>query len=140
MFNHTFLYQSKKFDNFNFFENWLYKNSSPTLIITGSGGIGKTAFASILTNRINSANDKTKAIYIDALKISSTILHLSHSDGNIDLYTFYEASLPRSNSTHKIDYELFKINVDNGNIVIIIDGLDEIISRLGEMFNVEIIL
>jgi len=132
-----FMYQGKKFDNFNFFENWLYKNNSPTLIITGSGGIGKTTLSTILTDRINNSDENTKAIYIDALKISSTILNLSHNDSNIDLYAFYEASLPKNNLGNKIDYELFRINVDNGNIVIIIDGLDEIISRLGDLFDVE---
>lgn len=132
-----FHFQDKKFDNFNFFDNWLYKNNSPTLIITGSGGIGKTALATILTDKINNTDDNTKAIYIDALKISSAIHHLSQNDDTIDLYDFYEASLAKNTPGNKIDYELFRINVDNGNFVIIIDGLDEIISRLGERFDVE---
>lgn len=130
-----FLNMGEKFDNFNFFNNWLYKYNSPTLIITGSGGIGKTAFAYELTKKINSAQDNTSAIYIDARGISSTLLHLSHND-NIDLYSFYEASVQKSTDKNKIDYDLFRINVDNGNIVIIIDGLDEIISRLGDLFDV----
>ncbi|OAB81113.1 NACHT domain-containing protein [Cochleicola gelatinilyticus] len=128
-------YQKKKFDNFNFFDNWLYKKNSPTLIITGSGGIGKTTLAKELTNRINNSANKTKAIYIDALKISSSILHLTHNNDNINLYSFYESSVSK-NSAPSLSYDLFRINIDNGNLVIIIDGLDEIISRLGERFNI----
>jgi hypothetical protein len=131
------MYQKERFDNFNFFDNWLYRKDSPTLIITGSGGIGKTTLAKELTNRINTTDDKTRAIYIDALKISSTILHLNHNENDIDLYSFYEASLSKGNSSSKISYDLFRINVDNGNIVLIVDGLDEIISRLGESFDVQ---
>ncbi|WP_108807341.1 NACHT domain-containing protein [Aquimarina spinulae] len=129
------LYQKKTFDNFNFFDNWLYKKNSPTLIITGSGGIGKTTLAKELTNRINNSANKTKAIYIDALKISSSILHLTHNNDNINLYSFYESSVSK-NSTPSLSYDLFRINIDNGNLVVIIDGLDEIISRLGERFNI----
>lgn len=129
------LYQKNKFDNFNFFDNWLYKKNSPILVITGSGGIGKTTLAKELTQRINSAENNTRALYIDALRISSSILHLTHNNNNIDLYSFYESSLSNEEK-ESLSYDLFRINIDNGNIVIIIDGLDEIISRLGDRFDI----
>lgn len=129
------LYENKKIDGFNFIDNWLNSEKNPILILTGSGGIGKTTLASKIANKINSKNTKTNAIFIDAIRISSTIKQLLVNEDNIDLYSFYKAH--NDTSFEKLNYELFKINIDFGNIVIIIDGLDEIISRLGDKFNID---
>lgn len=127
-------YKDKQFDSFNFIDSWLHRENDPILVITGSGGIGKTTLVSKITNRINNNDDRTTAIFIDAVKISSIIKQYYSSEKSIDLYSFYEAS--HNGSDNKINSELFRINIDNGHFVIVIDGLDEIISRLGESFNI----
>jgi len=122
--------------------DWLYKDNNPILVLRGIGGIGKTTTAKWFTNYIHDKIPNTKAIFIDS---TETIKYLKRKIGNnfdeIDLYSFYEADFENRKSKVenivKLKSEEFKCNLDNGNIIIIIDGLDEVISKLENNFNTD---
>lgn len=110
-------------------DKWLQKSDSPILVIKGTAGIGKTTFAKYISDNYqnnNRINSKGNVLFIDSSEIQEELLYLQKLGKKIDLYSFYKAATSNEQS---LDKELFSINLDAGNLLLIIDGLDEIISR-----------
>lgn len=105
-------------------------------MIKGTGGIGKTTIAQYLTDNLVKENSNLYVLFIDSVQIKDSLLK-SKKVGNINIYNFYEALYDTFDSSdEKLSEELFKINLDAGNILIIIDGLDEVISKISN-FNIQ---
>ncbi|RON49350.1 hypothetical protein BK666_07180 [Pseudomonas frederiksbergensis] len=104
----------------------------PIYVIFGDGGAGKTTFcdqAVQLINKYQSGGLKKKAILISSFDIPDEI---SPSGGLVDsLQSLYSLV---SGVDDIIDAHSFGLNVSSGNVLIIIDGLDEIQSKLKERF------
>lgn len=113
-------------------ENWLSSDYDPMLIITGGGGIGKTTLAKDIADKfiVNRPNSRVFFIEASDSNVQNYLLRISDSRP-LDLYDFYLAAF---NST-SISRDIFRINIDNGNFLLIIDGLDEVFSRIPD-FNV----
>lgn len=118
------------------FTNWFEAIDSPIFVIKGTGGIGKTTVAQYLADDLLYENLNLNVLFIDSVQIKDSLIK-SKKVGNINIYSFYEALYDTYDSNdEKLSEELFKINLDAGNILIIIDGLDEVISKIAN-FNVE---
>jgi len=112
-------------------------DNNPILVLKGSGGIGKTTLAKNISNQIYYRNPNSKVIFIDAPAIVHIIIRDFQNNDFLDLYSLYEADYEQSKpNLNKISRELFRLNVDSGNILLIVDGLDEIISRLWKKFDI----
>jgi hypothetical protein len=121
--------------NINFIKNWFEKEDEPILIIKGSGGIGKTTFSQYVADKAIIKNPNVSVLFIDSLQIKDSLLKNKQKD-ELKLYNFYEALFDVTDViTEKLSEEVFKLNIDAGNILIIIDGLDEVISKI-PYFNV----
>lgn len=110
-------------------DKWLTIIDSPILVIKGTAGIGKTTFAKYISDlyqNLNRGDNKGSVLFIDSNEIQEELLYLQKLGKKIDLYSFYKAATA---SDVTLDQELFAINLDAGNLLLIIDGLDEIISR-----------
>ncbi|MGO4878792.1 caspase family protein [Pedobacter psychrotolerans] len=108
---------------------WLNLIDSPILVIKGTAGIGKTTFAKYISDlyqTLNKENNKGNVLFIDSNEIQEELLYQQKLGKKIDLYSFYKAATSNESS---LDQELFAINLDAGNLLLIIDGLDEVISR-----------
>ncbi|WP_077285910.1 caspase family protein [Cognaticolwellia aestuarii] len=119
----------------NYFHNWYNQVDDPILVIKGSGGIGKTTLAHYFADKLMHKNPSRYVLFIDSILIKDSLLK-NKNRGNLNLYNFYEALFDiTDNIQEKLSEELFQLNIDAGNILIIIDGLDEVISKIPN-FNV----
>lgn len=131
---------SKELDVNSYINGWLLKDSEPILVVKGTGGIGKTTFARYIADSAVKLAPKTSVLFIDSVQIKDNLLKRSKYSNQIGIYSFYEALFDYEGSTDgKLSEELFKLNVDAGNILIIIDGLDEVISKIPN-FDIDIFL
>jgi len=110
-------------------EKWLKMIDSPILVVKGTAGIGKTTFARYISDYYQALYKKNKkgfVLFIDSAEIQEELIHQQKLGKKIDLFSFYKAATANEIS---LDKELFSINLDAGNLLLIIDGLDEIISK-----------
>lgn len=117
---------------------WQQVNDSPLLIIKGGGGMGKTTVARKFLERIH--KDSVVGIFIDVYDVIDQIHSILNDKGKFDLYDFYFAHVSLNpqpdNQSATLDRELFKLSLDYGKIVIVLDGLEEILVRLGNKFDI----
>jgi len=119
--------------DFDQIENWLLSGHDPILVITGGGGIGKTTTARVIADKFQALKTNSRVIFIEASDpiVMSQLLRMSDNK-QIDLYDFYMANY----GNEGVSKDLFRINLDIGNFLLIIDGLDEVFSRIPN-FNVQ---
>lgn len=110
-------------------QDWFNEENNPLLFLIGQGGIGKTTLCQHLHDKL--LNDDQIVLYINAYDLVSELNDSSFSIGNeaYDIYNFYIKWFPKT-ETHQtlLSRTAFYGNLSNGNIKIIFDGLDEIIS------------
>lgn len=103
----------------------------PLIAVLGGAGVGKTTLCDQLLKLIG-LNDKKKAIYISSSDVEGT-----DSTGIVntitDLYKLaYTETIDQDEDL--LDSSNLKVNISCGNIIIIIDGIDEIESKLKDKF------
>lgn len=131
-----FKYQDRSNDIKEIFTTWFQSTDKPIFVIKGTGGIGKTTIAQYLADSLLNENPELYVLFIDSVQIKDSLLK-NKKGGKINIYNFYEALLDTYDNTEdKLSEELFRLNLDAGNILIIIDGLDEVISKISN-FNIE---
>jgi len=117
---------------------WFNKPLKPLMVIKGYGGVGKTTlvryFLDELFNKNKNNNIESKILFIDSKEIINEI----SKQGKVDnIYNFYEALANKKELTKKFHKELLELSIDNGNLVIVLDGIDEVIAKLGNNFDIE---
>ncbi len=110
-------------------------NTNSTLILFASGGMGKSTLSNILTNKINKLENK-KALLIQSEMIRNNIASDAKKNFEIknifQLYDVYER-MTRQEET-QYTKEKFELGIISGKLIIIVDGLDEIITLFQESF------
>jgi hypothetical protein len=111
---------------------WFEKTSKSVLVIKGEGGIGKTTLAGFLSDSFQSQNKEIRSvIFIECKRIRSELIRLFHYKQTLNLYDLYEAYINKDGiDQYKLTYDLFRINIDSGNLLLVLDGLDELISHV----------
>lgn len=102
--------------------SWLRKKEEPLLVIKGSAGIGKTTYVRYISD-LYSKN----VIFLSLDHIRKALFDYREMGQKLDLYQFYKAIMKDEKYLEK---ELFSLSLDAGTILLVIDGLDEIISTV----------
>ncbi len=99
------------------------------LMLFASGGMGKSTLSQVLTNKINESKDK-KTLLIQPETIRNNIKKDAIKNFEIkNLYQLYDIySKMISNNKSLLTQKQFELGILTGKIVVIIDGLDEIVS------------
>lgn len=119
--------------------NWYESVAVPVMVIKGYGGIGKTTVVKQFLDNIHDSKRNIGLLFIDSNEIIDHLARIAKSEKKIDdLYDFYLAQSrgEPERATKSFSKELLKLSVDNGNLIIVLDGLDEVIARLGAKFDV----
>lgn len=111
-------------------KKWFNSDNSPLIVLTGPGGVGKTTIVRNFLNTNLKMSEDQYVLFLD----SSVLLDQLKTDRVSTIYDLYKASI---SDTGLFTEELFKLSVDNGSFVIILDGLDEIISGVNIEFQLQ---
>jgi hypothetical protein len=116
--------------------NWVTVSSSSSVaIISGQGGLGKTTLCKKIHDKLIDKPNNYHVIFINSSQLINEFLKVDFSNEyEYDIYNIYENSLKNNNSYTqvKLDQRSFEINYELGNILIIFDGIDELISTIPE--------
>lgn len=113
---------------------WFEEEDSPIIVLTGIGGVGKTTLTRYFLNTV--LQNQEQESYLLFLE-SSELLDKLKSTTVSSIYDLYKADLDDSN---QLTEKLFRLSIDNGSFIIVLDGLDEIISRMKENFQLDYFL
>lgn len=118
-------------------KSWYGSISAPLMVVKGYGGIGKTTLIKKFLNEIHLSNPETGIFFVDSPEIIGELETITRSRKKIDdIYDFYHAqSIKQTADTEKLSKDLLSLSVDNGSLIIVLDGIDEVIAKLGAKFD-----
>lgn len=118
-------------------DDWYTSVSQPLMLIKGYGGIGKTTLTKYFLDSIHEKSEDIGILFIDSNEIINELTRLADIKNKIeDIFDFYEASEKIDGATvKKFSKELLELSIDQGNLVIVLDGMDEVITKLGPRFD-----
>lgn len=109
--------------------DWVINNNESSIaIIKAAGGIGKTTICEKIHDTLIQNFDRFLVVFIDSNKYIDEFKKRRFSDdAEYDLYNIFKNCHPHGS---KLSRNSFYLNFSLGNIVIIFDGIDEIISTI----------
>ncbi|OQK17262.1 hypothetical protein AU255_05055 [Methyloprofundus sedimenti] len=119
-------------------KKWYLHEAAPLLVIKGYGGVGKTTLVKQFLDYIYDCSNNSGILFIDSNEIIDDLARLTNSNKKIDdIYDFYQVQIVKEDSSYrKFSKDLLKLSVDNGSLIIVLDGIDEVIAKLGSKFDV----
>ncbi|GAA0309072.1 NACHT domain-containing protein [Psychrobacter aestuarii] len=120
-------------------KEWFNTENEPLFVVSGHGGIGKTTLAKQFLDYVHDEINSLGILFIDSKKIISELSRNYSQDNKIsDVFDFYNALMEvESLECSKFSKDLLKLSIDNGSLVIVLDGIDEVIAKLGDKFDIE---
>ncbi len=118
---------------------WFKSSNQPILIMTGMGGIGKTTVVKHFLDNLYKKSESTNILFINSHELIDDVLKQSKKTETIfDFYTLMvdKAEKNEFKINNKFDEKLLELSIDSGNLIIAIDGIEEVIHRVGSKFNV----
>lgn len=116
-------------------------NTSAHLVVA-SGGMGKTSLCLAVAAKLHNRHDlNSSVILIQAESIKRYVAEHGLSGARIDsVFQLYELYARHHHFDQVFDRNTFELAFLGGNLVVIIDGLDEFVSLFPETFNLDLFL
>lgn len=120
-------------------KEWYQSQYDPLLVIKGLGGIGKTTVIKYFLDNLYKASGSKNLhiLFINSHEIIDDIMKHSNID---DIFDFYRIVADKNDIKERFDKKLLELSIDNGNMIIVIDGLDEVIAKMGSKFNLNVFI
>ncbi len=110
---------------------WVNDNNSDLAIIAGSGGMGKTTLSEYLYDELTSSVNQNLVLFIESKDL---VEHFKNNEIKYDLYKIYKkwSEIKGIEDSNFIQKDIFITQLRVGNLIMIFDGLDEVISTCEE--------
>lgn len=120
-------------------KEWFESENEPLFVVSGHGGIGKTTLAKQFLDSVSEENSEAGILFIDSKEIISELSRNFSIDNKVsDVFDFYKALMDADDiEGARFDKESLQLSIDNGSLVVVLDGIDEVIAKLGDKFDVE---
>lgn len=117
-----------------FLAEWYQRENSPLLVVKGGGGIGKTTVVKYFLDSIHKIyKESTNILFISSHEIINEIMKNPEID---NIFDFYQIIAEKNDVKHRFNRNLLELSVDHGDLIIALDGIDEVIAKVGKKFNV----
>lgn len=118
---------------------WFDSENEPLFVVNGHGGIGKTTLAKQFLDSVSDENSDSGILFIDSKEIISELSRNFSIENKVsDVFHFYKALMDADEiEGARFDKELLQLSIDNGSLIVVLDGIDEVIAKLGDKFDVE---
>lgn len=115
---------------------WYHSPNEPLLVMKGIGGIGKTTVIKYFLDNLYKANNKNNLniLFINSHEIINDIMRNPTIN---DIFDFYEIIANKEQINDRFDKKLLELLIDSGNMIIVLDGLDEVIAKMGNKFKIK---
>lgn len=116
-------------------KEWYKSENKPLVVLKGIGGIGKTTVVKYFLDDLykNKQDDILNILFIN----SHDLIHDIMKNPNIeDLFDFYKILAKKYHVQKMFDKQNLELSIDDGNLIIVLDGLDEVIAKIGSKFNI----
>ncbi|WP_024607832.1 TIR domain-containing protein [Pseudoalteromonas sp. TAB23] len=127
---------------FDYFKKKLNEDEQSTAnVIIAPGGTGKTTLCSNLAKYYQKQSDVIP-IFIESeeMKKSSVLLARRNIKSVFDLYDAYSSVCINQDNEYVFNKVTFEVSILTGKLILIIDGLDELIPLFHEGFDIELFL
>jgi len=120
-------------------KKWFHSENEPLFVVNGHGGIGKTTLAKQFLDHIYDNSTESGILFIESKEIIGELSRNAGKHSKInDVYHFYKAQLAlNDDESTSFSRDLLKLSMDNGSLIIVLDGIDEVIAKLGDIFDVD---
>lgn len=123
-------------------KQWFESENEPIFVVSGHGGIGKTTLAKQFLDYVSDEKPDSGILFIDSKGIISELSRNFSVDNKVsDVFDFYMALMDADDiDGARFDKELLQLSMDNGSLIVVLDGIDEVIAKLGRKFDVELFI